>query len=239
MAGHPLAWIGIGILAVAALYLLLSGETATLGPLQGPDVARLAAAVAMLIVIGGGLLLSRQFRAGAALRHAAIWLLIAVGLVLAYSYRAEFAMVGSRVMGELVPGMPIAAVSQTGEISVALRRGRGGHFSARGEVDGATTTFLIDTGASRLTLTAGTARSAGFDLATLAFTVPVQTANGTVLVAPVRVGRVTIGPLEFADLEAFVARDGALSTDLLGINVLDRLQSYEVRGNEMTLRVRG
>lgn len=236
MAGHPLAWIGIGVLALAALYLMLSGGGAALGPLQGGDVARLAAAVALLIVIGGGILFSRGFSAGTALRHAVIWLLIAAGLVLAYSYRAEFTAIGNRVMTELVPGMPVAAVDQQGQVTVSLRRVGSGHFAARGSVNGAATTFLIDTGASRLTLTETTAQAAGLEPSGLRFATPVQTANGIALVAPVLLDRIEIGPLSFDDVQAFVAPAAALTTDLLGVNVLNRLQSYEVRGDEMVLR---
>lgn len=234
--GHPLAWLGIAILALAALYLALSGGEASLGPLQGGDIARMAAAVALLIVIGGGIVLSRSFQIGAALRYAVVWLVIALVLVLAYSYRAEFTMLGHRIMGELVPGLPVTAVDSHGQLNVTVRRAPGGHFAARGSINGSPTTFLIDTGASRLTLTAQSAEAAGFAPDGLSFVVPVQTANGIVQVARIGLDRVEVGPLVFSDVPAFVAPSGALSTDLLGVNVLDRLESYEVRGDELVLR---
>lgn len=236
MNRHPFAWIGIGILVLAAVFLLIAGESAALGSLQGGDVARLAAAVALLIVIGGGLLFSGALSGSDALRYAVVWLAILLGLVLAYSYRGEFMMVGQRIMGELVPGTPVTVVDQAGRESVLLRRAAGTHFAARGAVNGTPTTFLVDTGATRVTLTATTALAAGIAAEGLDYTRPVRTANGVLMVAATRLDRVEVGELRFHDVGAFIAPDEALSTDLLGVNLLDRLESYEVRGDEMVLR---
>jgi predicted aspartyl protease len=85
MSGHPLAWAGIAILVTAVIFLTLTGG-GPIGPLQGTEIARLAAAVALLIVIGGGIVFSRNFELGAAIRHGIIWLAIMLGLVVAYSY---------------------------------------------------------------------------------------------------------------------------------------------------------
>lgn len=82
---HPLAWIGIGILAVTILFLVVT-DGGAIGPLQGAEIARLAAMVALLIVIGGGIVFSRGFNLSSATRHAAIWLALLLALVLAYSY---------------------------------------------------------------------------------------------------------------------------------------------------------
>jgi aspartyl protease family protein len=122
---------------------------------------------------------------------------------------------------------------------VTLRRDTSGHFGARGSVNGAAAKFLVDTGASVLTLTSATAAAAGFDPARLGFSVPVQTANGTAFMAPITVDRLQIGPLMFRGLRAYVAQQSALSDNLLGVNVLDQLDSYAVRGDEMVLTGRG
>jgi hypothetical protein len=84
---HPLAWIGIGVIAVAALFLVLT-DGGGIGPLQGAEVARLAWALALLIVIGGGLAFSRSLNLSTALQYGLIWLAILLALVLGYSYLA-------------------------------------------------------------------------------------------------------------------------------------------------------
>ena len=239
MRRYNLAWIGIGILVLAAIVLALRHSDGSVGDLPNRDFASLVSGVALLIVIGGSMLASRSFQAGTALRHAVIWLGAALILVTVYSYRYEFAGAANRVFGELVPGVPIATTDRAGRTVVTLRRDASGHFGARGKVDGADATFLVDTGASALTLTSATASAAGFDAGSLRFSVPVETANGRTFVAPVRVDRLEIGPLVFRDLRAYVAPPGALNGNLLGVNVLDRLESYAVRGNEMILTGRG
>ena len=79
---------------------------------------------------------------------------------------------------------------------------------------------------------------AGIDPATLSFSIPVQTANGSALTAATTIGTVTLGPIVERNVRALVARPEALTTSLLGHTFLDRLDSYEVRGGRMVLRGR-
>ncbi len=229
------AWIGIGVLVLAAIVLVLRHSDGTVGGVSNADFASLVSGVALLIVIGGSMIASRGFRAGTALRHATIWLGAALVLVTVYSYRFEFAALGERVFGELVPGAPMASTDAAGRTIVTLRRDGSGHFGARGSVNGASATFMVDTGASVVTLTPATATAAGIDASALTYSVPVSTANGTTFMAPARVNRLEIGPLAFDDVRAYVAPPGALSDNLLGVNLLNRLQSYTVSGDEMVL----
>ncbi|WP_436642082.1 retropepsin-like aspartic protease family protein [Microbaculum sp. FT89] len=229
------AWIGIGILVLAAIVLVSRHSDGMVGGVTNADFASLVSGVALLIVIGGSMLASRRFNTGTALRHATVWLGGILILVTLYSYRTEFAGLGARIFGELVPGAPISSTDTDGRIVVALRRDASGHFGARGTIDGAGARFIVDTGASVLTLTPATAAAAGLDPGGLSYSVPVETANGITFMAPARIGRLEIGPLAFHDLRAYVAPPGALNDNLLGVNVLDRLTSYSVRGDEMVL----
>jgi len=235
MRRDSLAWIGIGVLVLGAIVLMVRHSEGTVGGFSNSDFASIVYGVALLIVIGGSVIASRQFRLGTAVRQAVTWMGIALILITVYSFRYEFAVLGNRVFGELVPGMPMASTDASGRTVVTLRRDASGHFVARGSVNGASARFLVDTGATTLTLTPGTAQAAGIDMSGLSYTLPVQTANGQTMVAPVRIGRLEIGPLAFTGLRATVAPPGALSENLLGVNVLDRLDSYAVRGNEMVL----
>jgi aspartyl protease family protein len=54
--------------------------------------------------------------------------------------------------------------------------------------------------------------------------------------APVTLQTVDIGGLVETRVEAMVARPGALRTNLLGMSYLERLSSYEVRGDRLILR---
>ena len=77
---------------------------------------------------------------------------------------------------------------------------------------------------------------AGIATEGLEYAVPITTANGAALAAPVRLRVLAIGPIRLENVEALVAQPGSLNESLLGMSFLTRLRSYEFKGNYMTLR---
>ena len=109
------------------------------------------------------MLASRRFQIGTAIRQAAIWLGVALILVTVYSYRFEFAGLAGRVFGELIPGLPVASTNASGDHGRDAGAATPAAISVRaGSINGASARFLIDTGASVMTLTPATAAAAGF-----------------------------------------------------------------------------
>jgi len=94
----------------------------------------------------------------------------------------------------------------------------------------------VDTGASTVVLKPADAQKLGIDVDRLKYAVPVQTANGTTYAAHVRLRNLTLGRISLDDVEALVAKPGALKENLLGMSFLRRLRSYEVTGDTLTLR---
>src|SRR5580658_4819556 len=76
--------------------------------------------------------------------------------------------------------------------SVIVSRDGRGHFQLDARVDGRRLTFMVDTGASVIALTADDAATLGIHPAASEFTALVSTANGTVRAAPVALDRVEI-----------------------------------------------
>jgi aspartyl protease family protein len=70
----------------------------------------------------------------------------------------------------------------------------------------------------------------------LNYTVTVDTANGRTKAAPVTLDRIDIGNLTERAVPALVAQAGELKHNLLGMSFLNRLQSWEVRGDTLRLR---
>lgn len=118
---------------------------------------------------------------------------------------------------------------------VRLRADRRGHFVFTGDVDGRSLTFMADTGASIVALTYEDARRAGLSPGSLDFNARVSTANGIAKIAPVVLSRVRVGSITLRNVRAAVAEKGALDVNLLGMSFLGRLESFNLRGDELVL----
>lgn len=119
---------------------------------------------------------------------------------------------------------------------VVLTADRAGHFFVHPEIDGVRARMLVDTGASVIALTAADAVNLGIHPAPGAFRVAMQTANGVVHAAHVRLREVRLGAISVRDVNAVVMPRGALSVSLLGTSFLSRLRGYEVRDGRMRLK---
>jgi aspartyl protease family protein len=108
-----------------------------------------------------------------------------------------------------------------------------GHVYIDALVNGAPVHFLVDTGATLVSLTMKDAQAVGLDPAALAFTVRTSTANGTSEGAPVTLHDVQIGQMPIYDVGALVHRN--LGVSLLGQSFLTRLRSYNMQNGRLTL----
>ena len=165
-----------------------------------------------------------------ALAAALLWIVLAVVLVVGYSYRYELHDVADRVMAELVPGHVISR-GRTVEVARTVN----GDFDVTAQINGAHVAMVLDTGASSVVLTREDAKAAGLPLEVLAYTTNIETANGRTRAAPVTLDRLAIGGLVEHSVAALVAQPGQLKTSLLGMSFLNRLQSWEVRGDRLLL----
>ncbi|MEZ5839482.1 MAG: TIGR02281 family clan AA aspartic protease [Hyphomicrobiales bacterium] len=226
-------FLALAIVAVALIALIALGDRGSIAGLPADDFARAAALAAMALFVGGGVL--SRGRLGENLKAAAIWLVVALGLVTGYAYRPELEAAGMRVLAVLKPGTPIASQTAEGAV-VTVVRGQDGHFSLTASVEGTSVDFLVDTGASLLTLTARDAARIGIEPSRLVFSTPIETANGRAFAAPIRIAELAIGPIVESNVAALVADDRALDRSLLGMNVLDGLASFAFSGDRLTLR---
>lgn len=224
------AFFGMVVLGMGCLFLVLNRDGAVLQAIANDAFAGLVTGLAVLVVVGAAALGEGPIRV--VVRNAMILGTMFLGLVTSYVYQEDVGDLVTRIIAEVDPSTP--SVGEDGE-SVTVRRDVRGHFSARGEVNGAPIRFLIDTGATRVTLSAGDAEKIGIDLDDLLYTARVMTANGTTMVAPVRLDRIEIGAIRLDDVQAFVAPEGAMRGSLLGMSFLGRLPGYTVRGDRMTL----
>ena len=221
--------LAAGVLtALAVIYLIGRFPDAV----EGEGGINLVRSLAVLAFLGATAILHRRaMKTSLVFLSILAWLAVGVVLFTGYSYRYELSQIGDRLLGELIPS---GGIEVTGG-AVSIRVNKSGHFVVEAVVDGVSVRFLVDTGASDVILSPGDAARLGFDVKTLAFTRPYQTANGLVFGAPVRLGLLSIGPITMTGVRASV--NGApMKRSLLRMSFLGRLPGYDVSRETMILR---
>jgi len=220
----------LAVLAIALCVLLLRGNEVVWSELAALDASSVETRIVALVLLAIVVLALFRQRFPNALQSAAVWALIALVLVLAYTYRFELRDVSDRVLAEIIPGRAV-----TRGHTVEIARGTGGSFAVTTQVNGARIAMVLDTGASAVVLTQEAARTAGLPLEVLNYSVHVDTANGRAWAAPVTLDKVSIGGITERSVPALITQ-GGLRTNLLGMSFLNRLQSWEVRSDRLLLR---
>ncbi len=228
---HRLLWILLIGLGLSLVILIVRHDQGTIGALSSDDFASLTVKIAFLVFLGGTVLLLFRESFWKAFQAVLFWVVIALVLALGYTYRFELKTVYDRIMSELVPGR----VASQGRI-VEVARGRAGEFSINTQVNGGRIPMVLDTGATAVVLTQEAAKAAGLPLEILSYNVNVDTANGRTQAASVTLDRIGVGGLVERSVPALVARPGQLRTSLLGMTFLNRLESWEVRGDKLIMR---
>ena len=226
-----LLWVLLTGLLIALLILIARRGQGAVGPLSTGDFASLAYKIALLVLVGATVLILFRERFAQALTAALLWVVLALILVIGYSYRFDLRDVADRVLAELVPGHVVSHGR-----SVEVARAFNGDFKVTAQINGARVAMVLDTGASSVVLTREDAKAAGRPIEVLTYSANIDTANGRTRAAPVRLDRIAIGGLVETSVEALVAQPGQLKTSLLGMSFLNRLQSWEVRGDRLLLR---
>jgi aspartyl protease family protein len=229
-------WIALFILAFGAM-LLVSNQSGMIAGIDATTFGYVAVFAALLVYLLGGMVGRYGGRANSMVRDAVTWLALGLALVTLYAYKEEIAPIAARAVGELLPGSAMTVEQSSGGLTeIRIRKRLDGHFNAKVAVNGEPLSMIVDTGASSIVLTPEDAAKAGIDVDHLTYGIPVLTANGRTFAARVRLDKVAIGPLDRTNVDALVAKHGAMTQSLLGMSFLSRLRSYEFSGDFLTLR---
>jgi len=224
------------IIAVAVVVVFFAGPPAD-GLFEGARgetrMLYLTVLISAMAIASAGRIVLRGGRK--ALVTTTIWIGAIAGLVTAFVFRDEAALVVEDIRSRLMPSVALSRIEGEAE----LRRGWDGHYRADAEVNGATIQLMIDTGASMVLIPYEEAAMIGHDPQSLVFGMPVTTANGRSTVAPIRLASIKIGDVFVTDVEAAVAQPGRLKTGLLGMSFIDKLAETSFQGDKLILRQRG
>ena len=225
---------GAGSLMITAALLVIFFAQEPLGGLSPGEAAALLGLGGMSMIMAAAIIegFGRHWTYG--VQAIAVSGGVFAALLILYGFRAELDASFDRVIGDIAMGRTVTTAS--GEV-VAARK-TDGSFLVTGAVNGREARFIFDTGASTVVLRAENAASLGFRPEALNYSIPVSTANGTALAAPVVIDSLSVGSITEKRVPALIARTGVLHANLLGMSFLERLGSYEVRGNRLILRAR-
>ncbi len=134
-----------------------------------------------------------------------------------------------------VPAAPPArSEARPAPNALVYRADGSGHFLVDASVNGAPVRFLVDTGATAVTLSPEDARAAGLVRAELDFSETVTTAHGMARAAATTLRDVRLQQLELDDVPALVMEQ-PMPVSLLGMSFLKRLNGYSIRDGVLTM----
>ena len=224
-------FIGVALIVALGIGLLVSTDAGSLLGLTQMQIGQLLPRVIIAIVLAAGAF-SRRQRFSTIVANLAAWGAIFVVALVGYTYREDITAMAAQVFGELAPS---SAIVDSRNGTASFRRGIDGHFLVASNVNGVPVRMLFDTGASAVVLSYADAKRAGIDVASLDFSMPVTTANGTGRAAVVKLDKLDVGGIVRRNVTAFVADRGALEGSLLGMTFLETLKRFSVAGNTLEL----
>jgi aspartyl protease family protein len=124
------------------------------------------------------------------------------------------------------------ATPTTGAARITLIADERGHFVTLGSINGASMRFLVDTGATMISIGIGDARRIGLDYlkGEQGYS---RTANGVARVYKIKLDTVKVGDISINGVDALV-HDADLPFALLGMSFLNRLEMNR-QGDNLTL----
>ncbi len=130
------------------------------------------------------------------------------------------------------PNQQVISQRDAEKTEITLRRNRQGHYVASGEINNRAVVFMLDTGATSVSVPGALSKQLDLRPGT---PVTVQTANGAITVAMTELAQVRLGDIVIEDVQATINpyMDGDIV--LLGMSFLKQLE-FTQRGDELILR---
>lgn len=124
---------------------------------------------------------------------------------------------------------------QSGQSELVLKRNRAGHYVAPGTINGQRVTFLLDTGATQVSVPAHLGPELGLAAGGAA---RVMTANGSVTVRMTVIDELGLGPFRIRNVAGHLNPGFRHDEILLGMSALKHLE-FTQRGDTLILRPHG
>jgi aspartyl protease family protein len=153
----------------------------------------------------------------------AAWVLLLIMLTLFFNNRLD---------QQRNPNQQLASTLTEDTPEVRLQRNRFGHYVASGTINGEAVEFMLDTGASDVSIPATVADRIGLQRGQAQ---SYQTANGTITAWQTTAREVQLGPLILGPIRASINPHNNSNAVLLGMSFLKQLD-FSQQGNILTLK---
>ncbi|MCL2075877.1 MAG: TIGR02281 family clan AA aspartic protease [Betaproteobacteria bacterium] len=204
----------------AILFFFLSGVAGAVEV----GLAGIMGSKALLVIDGGN---PRAFAVGQQHNGVKVIAVQAQSAILEINGQRRTLRIGQNAISSVSAGQEGATARLTADST--------GHFLANGQINGRSVRFMVDTGASSVSLGSSDARRLGLDLSKGARG-QTMTANGVASVVLVKLDTVRVGDITLRNVDATVLQQD-LPFVLLGMSFLNRT-SMQREGDTMVLKQR-
>lgn len=166
------------------------------------------------------------------MKYFVIWGSIALVAIILYAYRYEFSDFKNRIIGEVNP----SGVQITKSGTMIINLSDDGHFYINVKINNVPILFMIDTGASDITISLKEAKRIGINLKSINFNREYQTANGKAWGGNVMLEKLEVGGTTFNNISASV-NSSEMGTSLLGMSFLRKFRKYEFYRDRLELTI--
>jgi aspartyl protease family protein len=187
----------------------------------------LISAVGFAVLVASGLI-ARRLPMSLWLRYGAAWIAILGVLYVGFLFRGDMGTIWERARADIT-GNPMIE-SDGSSVTLVLNDG---HFWATGSTTAGEQRFLVDSGATVTVLSAAGANRLGVAVDD-GYPVMLDTANGRTMAQRGVIGRLTIGSITVVDMPVLISTNGD-DINVLGMNWLNRMASWQVQGERMTI----
>jgi len=136
-----------------------------------------------------------------------------------------------KINAKFNPNQHVQSIVNGKQTTIVLQQNSQGHYLASGTINGQSVNFLLDTGATLISIPLNLAKQLKLSQGK---PYPVSTANGQVTVFATQLSSLKIGALAFENLEGHLNPGMQGNTILLGMNALKHLDLLQ-KNNTLTL----
>ncbi|MDD9909910.1 MAG: TIGR02281 family clan AA aspartic protease [Ahrensia sp.] len=136
---------------------------------------------------------------------------------------------------DMVQAAKLTAAEEPSGDRRAVGYRRNGQFTFNALLNGRNVRVLVDTGATSVAINRSTARRIGIRLNDSDFRHTATTANGKTKFATATIRKIRIDGVVVRNVQAAVLSDHSLNGTLLGMSFLNKLKTFEIKGNTLTM----